>query len=273
MRHLWSHQRIARCQNLCESHWPKIVLRDAALEPAEVEHAVDETEQMALAFADPNDVLPLLLRELAMHLHLQELRVPIDRVEWRAQLMTHDGEKVRLRAVRRRKCLIRFTELRFGDDVRGRLLADHQDARDRSGIVAHGTVAVRPPGILERPIAFNGHERILEPECLAALDHTLELRADHGPDVGPELAAFRAKAARITLRSETRGERVVVDHHEIRSPEEEHRIARRQQRACNCLEALRPPALVSEGCAGPIERATARCHTTVPREHGMRLTL
>src|SRR5438045_1321792 len=97
------------------------------------------------------------------------------------------------------------------------------------------------------------NERVFEPERFAAFHHALELRANHRPDVGPEFAPGGAESKPVALGAQTRGERVVVDHDEVRPPEEEHRIARRQQRAGERLQALEPVPLVTNGRRRQVE--------------------
>ena len=72
----------------------------ARLEPREVQHVVDEPQQVPLASHDAAQVLPLLRLVGPADPHAQQLDVARDRVERRAELMAHRREKLGLRAVR-----------------------------------------------------------------------------------------------------------------------------------------------------------------------------
>ena len=55
---------------------------------------------MSLAPANACDIFGMSWRELAGDAHLEQLRIPVDRVQRRPQLVTHDGEEVGFRPVR-----------------------------------------------------------------------------------------------------------------------------------------------------------------------------
>jgi hypothetical protein len=94
-------ERLARRQRLGHGHGLHRVPHRARLDPAVVQHPVDEPEQVPLAGPDAAEVRPLLLGEGAADPELHQLGVAVDGVERGAQLVAHDGEKLALRAVRR----------------------------------------------------------------------------------------------------------------------------------------------------------------------------
>jgi hypothetical protein len=68
----------------------------ARFDLGQVEHVVDEREQMAARREDVFEVLRLLLVHGAEHLLAEDLREPQDRVQRRAQLVRHVREELRL---------------------------------------------------------------------------------------------------------------------------------------------------------------------------------
>ena len=64
-----------------------------------VQHAIDESEQVALALLHAGEGLCLLGCYGSVHTQLDELRVPADRIQRGAQLVAHDREKLALGAI------------------------------------------------------------------------------------------------------------------------------------------------------------------------------
>ena len=66
----------------------------------EVQHVVDEAEQVLLAALDAAEVVALLLVDRPADFQVEQVDVPGDRVERRAQLVAHRREELGLRLVR-----------------------------------------------------------------------------------------------------------------------------------------------------------------------------
>ena len=80
-------------------------------------------------------------------------------------------------------------------------------------------------------------------------DDELDLRADDVPDLIPNLSATTAKYRGVFLRSEREPVRIVVEADQLATPEDEHRVIRRQEYAQRGTQRLRPV------CAAPQERS------------------
>src|SRR5262249_25510297 len=80
---------------------PELQLHPSRLDLGEVENVVDQGEQVAARGENAADVLGLFLVQLTEHAVVQHLREADDRVEWRAELVRHVGEKFRLVLARR----------------------------------------------------------------------------------------------------------------------------------------------------------------------------
>jgi hypothetical protein len=70
------------------------------LHPREIEDVADEPREVLLALRDAPEVGPLLIGDRTTNTHLEKLHVPGDRIERRSQLVTHDGEELRLDPIR-----------------------------------------------------------------------------------------------------------------------------------------------------------------------------
>src|SRR5664279_4181716 len=77
----------------------EVELHAAGLDLRQVEDVVDQREQVVARGVDVEQVLELLVVDLAEHLLAQHLREADDRVERRAQLVRHVGEELRLMLV------------------------------------------------------------------------------------------------------------------------------------------------------------------------------
>ena len=75
------------------------ILHASRLDARQVEHVVDQPEQMSLRPPDALERLALPVRDRAVQAHLEDLRVPRDRVERRAQLVAHHREELALRTI------------------------------------------------------------------------------------------------------------------------------------------------------------------------------
>src|SRR5947209_4540982 len=139
---------------------------------------------MMLAPLDALERRLLLMRDRPVDAHLDQLRVTRDRVQWRAKLVTHDGEKLALRPV----CRLGLEARALGvgkhplallehAHASRRLLADHQHTGNPA-ILAHGAEAVRPPGIFESSVALDRQKLVLVPRRQAGAHHALYLRTD-----------------------------------------------------------------------------------------------
>src|SRR5690606_24126389 len=77
-----------------------VIAHAPRLEPREVEQVVDDREQVLLTAPHAHQVLALVLCEGAAYAEKQQVDVPADRVERRAQLVRHRGEELALGPVR-----------------------------------------------------------------------------------------------------------------------------------------------------------------------------
>jgi hypothetical protein len=66
----------------------------------EIQHRINEAQQVSLAPPDARDVFRVARRELSGNAHLEQLGVAVDGVERRSELVAHHGEEVTLRLVR-----------------------------------------------------------------------------------------------------------------------------------------------------------------------------
>ena len=98
---LRQHERLDAEQDVVHRHARDGELHAPGFELREVQHVVDEPEQMPLAALDALEVLALLGGDRAAHAHLEQLRVAADGVERRAQLVAHHREELALGAVGR----------------------------------------------------------------------------------------------------------------------------------------------------------------------------
>ena len=94
-------ERLCHGECLSQPHIHDVVVHRAGLELRIVEHLVDESEEMPLAGLDASQVVALLVRDGTTNAHLEQLGIPADRVERRAQLVAHHGEEFAFRTVRR----------------------------------------------------------------------------------------------------------------------------------------------------------------------------
>jgi hypothetical protein len=85
---------------------PRRQLDSARLEPRDVEQIVDEVRQPLRAAEDRLLVLELLGRERAVHLSEQQPAVADDRGQWRAQLVAHHRQELRLELVQTPQLLV-----------------------------------------------------------------------------------------------------------------------------------------------------------------------
>ena len=67
----------------------------------EVEHFVDQPEQVLSAQLNPRHLPALAVAERTADAQVEQLSVPDDGIQWRAQLVTHQGEELRFCMARR----------------------------------------------------------------------------------------------------------------------------------------------------------------------------
>ena len=162
--------------------------------------------------------------------------------------------------------------LALGDDAMCRFLADHERATDASIVVANRAIAVRPPDVLEPTVALDGQVLVLVKGGIAARHHLFDLRADHFPDIGPELATSRTKRRRVpALGPETRAVRVIVELDQARPPPEEHWLSRVEHNTRGGPQTLRPGRHRAQWRAFPREGTAQGAHLTRSREEHVRV--
>ena len=113
----------------------------ARIDLGEVQHIVDQREKMLLASSDARDVLSLFGVEGTADPHRQQLGVPADGVERRAELVTHTGEKFGFRLARRPGFLLCF--LPFFD-----VDADAEPGGDGPGRIATRAASRQKPAVV-----------------------------------------------------------------------------------------------------------------------------
>ena len=97
----------------------------------------------------------------------------------------------------------------LADNTIGGLVALVEHADDRTVLASDRSEAVVPVGRPADAAADHGQQLIVGREALAALDHARELRADHVPDVGPNLGAGPSQRPRVALGRDGRPRLVV----------------------------------------------------------------
>ena len=111
---LLRRQRLDRAVHLVDHVFHRIIgerqLELARLDLGEVEHVIDQAEQMAAVALDPLEHGQRLLRRLAVDAVEDQLGVADDGVERGAQLVAHVGEELRLVLARLRKLAARFLD-------------------------------------------------------------------------------------------------------------------------------------------------------------------
>ena len=95
-----------------EVHAPGLDLR-------EVQHVVDQAQQVSSVHLDVGERLPEHVRNVAVEAVLEHLGEAEDRVHRRAQLVAHVGEELGLRLARLRELLVQAAELRRGAPLLG----------------------------------------------------------------------------------------------------------------------------------------------------------
>src|SRR4030095_8715075 len=88
------------------------------------------------------------------------------------------------------------------------------------------TEAVRPPDILAAPMPRYRHQLVLKPGRPVACHDVLDLGANDVPYLIPAIAAPRSQSARMPFRPHSLAIGIVVELDEFRSPPNEHRMAR-----------------------------------------------
>ncbi len=98
-------------QDVRDRHLRELELHPAGLDLGQVEHVVDQREQVRARREHVVDVGELLVVQLAEHLLVQHLGEADDRVQRRAQLVRHRGQEVRLVPARGLQLLIQAPQL------------------------------------------------------------------------------------------------------------------------------------------------------------------
>ena len=111
LRRALAHHRRRRARALLQRERRDLELDLPCLDLRQVEHVVDEREQVVPRGEDVVEVLRLLLVDLAGHPLAQHLREADDRVQRRPQLVRHVGQEVRLVLARRLELPVEAPEL------------------------------------------------------------------------------------------------------------------------------------------------------------------
>jgi hypothetical protein len=138
--------------------------RLAGLDLGEVEHVVDEPEQVVAARGEAGQVRALLLGERAGEPELEQLRVAEHGVDGRAQLVAHRGQEAALGLVGRLGRAARG----FGGGARG-ALGREQPLALRLGRLPRGDVAEGHDRAHHRVALAQGRHPVLDREARAVL--------------------------------------------------------------------------------------------------------
>lgn len=242
------HQRLARAADV-----PQVVVEPL---PAGLRERVEQRLSHHLAPV-PDDLLVRAVHELEHVVGAAEdgekrWRLAEDRLQMRV-LDLHRPEQ-RL-------------PLPLGLNPWGGLRADDECAADGAVVVVDRAIAVRPVHLLQAPIPHDGDEVVFVPRRLPARHHPLDLRADDGPDVRPELRATHSQRPRVApTLPERRTVGVVVDLDQVSPPPEEHRVPRGEHDADGGAQARGPALDGPERGGGPVEGTTPRGHLAVADE-------
>ena len=146
------------------------------------------------------------------------------------------------------------------DHAPRRLADDAEHAVHAPGLVAHGIVRNVEGGLLGIAVALEKEGPVLRPESLTRSEHGIEQLLEPGrPELGPRFANGRPER-RGVLAAEDGTVRVVVEGHEIGTPEHRDLGLRRKQMAERAPEALRPTVDGPERRLRPVQGADALPH-------------
>src|SRR5690242_7506785 len=133
----------------------------ALLGPHEAEDLLDDGKKLLFVAMNMFDGVGLLLVERTINSSGEQVGVAGDRVERRAELVTHHREKLRLREIRLRRVLARLTSLGIGRGTFGdRCTQEQEGGRDEC------------------------HERLKEEEAVTQLRSGERSKAERGPGDG-----------------------------------------------------------------------------------------
>jgi hypothetical protein len=133
--------------------------------------------------------------------------------------------------------------------------------------IAQRREAVVPPGVARHSAADHRQVLLVERDAFAGGHDRLELRADHVPDVRPQLGRRLAERSGVPLGGDL-GPGVVVEREEPLPPVDGRREARIQADAHRHLQGGRPCLRRAERMARPVERADARAHVVAALQEG-----
>src|SRR6185503_20494153 len=144
---------------------------------------------------------------------------------------------------------------------------DHggEDPIDRAFGAAHRTERKREVAFFGIAAALENQQLILRPSRLAGLEHALEHRRDHVPDLGPNLTARPAERPRVLLAQDF-GIAVVVEDRTARTPIDDDRKPGPEADAERAPQTLRPGFNRAEGRACPVESSTECAHLAAARQ-------
>ena len=108
------NQRLRRGECFPQANIHDVEAHRTGLELRVVEHLVDEPQEVPLARLDASQVVPLQVRDRTAKTHREQLDIPPDCVEWRAQLVAHHGEELAFRLI----CRLRLPPRSFGIGAR-----------------------------------------------------------------------------------------------------------------------------------------------------------
>ena len=145
------------------------------------------------------------------------------------------------------------------EDLLGHLAADAEHPADDARVVLDG--AVREAEVRFLAVAGALERQLLrgDPVRHTGRHHSVDHRADGVPRFRLRLADRAAEGVRVLVADQA-DVRVVVDLDQLRPPEEDHRVARREQRLDRAAQILRPRRHRPDWCLRPVERAHACAH-------------
>jgi hypothetical protein len=93
LRGFMRNHRLDRSECITNDYWLQRKRQSPRLHLCEAEYVFDQREKMSLTLADAIEYSPLSLGKRTIELEQKELYVTHDRIEWRAELVTHYCEK------------------------------------------------------------------------------------------------------------------------------------------------------------------------------------
>ena len=141
----------------------------------------------------------------------------------------------------------------------------HREHAPGARTVGHVAVGEREVGLLRSCAALDRQRQILGPGGGSAGQHRPLHRTDLVPDLG-ELDRQKSAQGVGVLGTEGRDEGVVVEHHELVAPGQDHRVAAPEQGRDRRTQALGPGLAGAEGGSGPVVVRHPAGHLALPGE-------